>query len=86
MKEQYVKPVIFFENFSLTQTIARNCGDAHDSTIGESTHYDEETCTWVLGDFTVFFGHCEYDIDEEGEIEGFCYNNPDGGQGIFSSI
>lgn len=90
MKEQYVKPLIAFENFSLTQTIARNCGDKHQGTLGESTHLDEYTCMWDLGGFTIFFieNGCDDGPDEEGdeyEIEGVCYNNPDGGQEIFSS-
>ncbi|MBR2806593.1 MAG: hypothetical protein IKE18_07420 [Oscillospiraceae bacterium] len=90
MKEQYVKPLIAFESFSLTQTIARNCGDKHQGTLGESTHLDEYTCMWDLGGFTIFFieNGCDDGPDEEGdeyEIEGVCYNNPDGGQEIFSS-
>lgn len=89
MKELYMKPVIFFEDFSLSQTIARNCGDKHQGTLGESTHYNERTCTWDLGGFTIFFlDHCDDgpdSPDDEWEIEGVCYNNPDGGQEIFSS-
>jgi len=85
MKEQYVKPSIFFESFSLTQTIARNCGDTHDSTLGESNHYNEYTCEWDVGGFTLFFDHCDYVMDEDEEVEGICYNNPNGGQTVFSS-
>ena len=96
MKEQYVKPLIVFEDFSLTQTIARNCGDTHTGTLGESTHYDEFTCTWDLGGVTIFFTEpddypydtCDdgpWDPETEYEVEGMCYNNPDGGQEIFSS-
>ena len=91
MKETYVKPSIFFESFSLTQTIARNCGDNHQGTLGQSTHYNETDCMWDLGGFTIFFiaNGCDdgpEDEDEEYEIEGVCYNNPDGGKEIFSSI
>ncbi len=90
MKEQYIKPLIAFENFSLTQTIARDCGDKHQGTLGESTHLNEYNCMWDLGGFTIFFieNGCDDGPDEEGdeyEIEGVCYNNPDGGQEIFSS-
>lgn len=86
MKEKYVSPAIFFESFALSQTIARNCGDKHTSTLGESTHYNEQTCTWDLGGFTLFFDHCDYHVEEGEEIEGVCYNNPDGGQELFSSV
>lgn len=90
MREQYTKPLIYFESFTLSQSIARNCGDTHDSTIGESTHYDENTCAWDVGGFTIFFpDHCDDGPDspeDEYEIEGLCYNNPDGGAMIFSSM
>lgn len=86
MKEKYVSPAILFESFALTQTIAKNCGDTHDSTLGESNHYNAETCEWMLGDFSLFFDHCDYAMDPDEQIEGICYNNPDGGQQVFSSI
>lgn len=93
MKEHYVKPVVFFESFSLTQTIARNCGDTHTGTFGESNHYNENTCEWDIGGVTIFFtedpsGRC-FDgpdgPDDDYELEAVCYNNPDGGKQIFSS-
>jgi len=97
MKEQYVKPILVYENFSLAQTIARNCGDTHTSSLGESTHYNYDTCAWDAGGLTIFLlyvenGPCEDwgpespDEVDGFEIEGMCYNNPDGGQEIFSSI
>ena len=89
MKEQYVKPLIFFESYSLTQTIARDCGDTHTGTLGESTHYNERTCEWDLGGgFTLFLEapRCEIEMEEDDEIEGVCYNNPDGGRQVFSSM
>ena len=85
MKETYVKPAICMESFALSQSVAYYCGDLHQSTTGHSTHYNENTCTWDLGDFTLFFGHCDIEMDEEEEVEGICYNNPDGGQTVFSS-
>ena len=87
MKAQYVKPLICFESFSLSQTIARNCGDTHTGTFGPgSNHYNEYTCSWDVGGFTIFFEHCYYEMEEGEEIEGMCYNNPSGGQEIFSSM
>ena len=100
MKEQYVKPSILFESFSLTQTIAKDCGDMHDSTLGESNHYDPYSCQWIVGRNTdtpsVYFfvdacddsaeiGDPEPGDDLDEVLEGMCYNNPDGGQMIFSS-
>ena len=96
MKEKYVSPALFFESFALSQTIARNCGDNHQGTLGESTHYNENTCTWSFGDdMNIFWSHCDMSMEEWGtqddegnweiDIEGLCYNNPDGGQTIFAS-
>ncbi len=92
MKEKYVKPLIAYEDFSLTQTIARNCGDTHNSSLGRSTHYDEDTCMWDVGGFTIFYldNGCDDGPDNKDddtyEFELFCYNNPDGGVQVFSSI
>ena len=100
MKEEYVKPLIVFESFSLTQTIARNCGDTHDSTLGQSNHLEPNSCQWIVGDpndpdtASIYFFEGACRDAEEGGIGGpdddwdfgaLCYNNPDGGQEVFSS-
>ncbi|MBQ5951132.1 MAG: hypothetical protein IJL66_03155 [Lachnospiraceae bacterium] len=98
MKEQYVRPVVYVESFTLTQTIAKDCGDMHQGTLGESNHYDEYSCVWNVGGVILFYSdHCEdYDSmgleegeefgpDDDFEIGGRCFNNPTGGQQIFSS-
>ena len=91
MKESYRKPLIFFESFTLAQTIARNCGDTHSGTKGESTHYNENTCVWDLGGgVTLFFieNGCFDGPDGPDDVyegDGICYNNPSGGQQFFSS-
>ncbi len=90
MKETYLKPKIYFESFAFSQTIARDCGDTHNSTLGESTHYNEETCAWDAGGYLVFLegnNACEDDqLESIDEFEAMCYNNPDGGQEVFSSL
>ena len=89
MREKYVSPAILFESFALSQTIARACAVYHTSTLGESTHYNESTCTWDVGGYTIFFpDHCDDGPDspeDDYEIDIACYNNPDGGDEIFSS-
>ena len=88
MKESYVKPQIYFEDFTFSQTIARGCGDTHSATIGESTHYDEHTCGWKMDEDTTLFlleAYCDFIMEEDDEIEGFCYNGPSGDVTIFSS-
>ncbi len=98
MKEQYVKPLIVYENFSLTQNIAIDCGDTHDSTLGQSNHLSPDTCNWIQGegdDAVILFyvDQCEDSVvigdpepGDELDIEGYCYNNPDGGVSLFSSM
>lgn len=94
MKQPYVKPLIRFESFVLSQTIARNCGDTHNGTLGQSTHADENTCAWDMGGGdTIFYDHCNEDMTPSDEISmeelladmGYCYNNPSGLQTVFSS-
>lgn len=88
MKEMYVKPLICVESFALTQTIARSCGDTHQSTLGQSKHADENTCAWDIGGYTIFYDATYCEDDDPGpidEIEGYCYNNPDGGVTLFAS-
>lgn len=99
MKEEYVKPLIVFESFSLTQTIAKDCGDTHDSTLGQSNHLDANSCQWIVGDpddpdASIYFfeGACRdaeelglEDPEEGYDLGALCYNNPDGGQEVFSS-
>ncbi len=55
MKDRYVAPKIVIESFKLSQSIARPCGDNHEGTLGESTHYNESTCQWIMNDEVIFF-------------------------------
>ena len=96
MKETYVKPLICFESFALSQTIARQCSgwDA----AANSNHYSENSgCSYDIGGETVFYSAsgCDFDmeldesagitLDELLEEFGVCYNNPEGGYQVFSS-
>ena len=87
MKENYVKPKLLLESFTLSQTIAESCGASHDSTLGEPTHYDATTCEWDVGGFTLFFEHCDLNMEDfNNNYETLCYGNPNGGQTVFSSL
>ena len=88
MKETYVKPTIYVESFALAQSIARGCGDVHSGTVGQSTHKDEYSCAWDLNGMLLFLesnSACDFPMDEGVEIDGICYNNPDGGRTVFAS-
>ena len=91
MKKAYSKPRFAVELFSFSQSIASGCGVSPEgSTLGTPTHATKDSCGWDLGDFIVFAignDRCEtLQIPEEDSFEGYCYNNPDGGITIFSSV
>ena len=83
MKATYTKPLLAIETFSLTQTVARDCGDTIPK--DQLTSGDPATCVWDLGGGTTVFvagTNCMLD----GEAMGYgCYNNPSEGQYIFRS-
>lgn len=83
MKNKYVKPTLSVEMFSLTQAIARDCGDSIPKS--QLTLNDAQTCTWNLGGGnTVFIANQHCTIDGT-TMEYVCYNNPSEGNFIFRS-
>lgn len=91
MKQVYKKPQLHIEHFVLSQSIA-SCGAAHTSSIGGPTQWSKETCGWKVGD-EVYWSSIPGCDDGSGEaypegwddLKGVCYNNPNGGNTIFSS-
>lgn len=80
--------MIALESFNLSQSIAAGCGAIHDSTLGTPTQSSKETCAWDVGGYTVFLNGkdiCHIQLGENGDFNGVCYNNPNGGTSIFSS-
>lgn len=82
MKRNYTKPMLTVELFSLTQSVARDCG----TTIPKDqfNHSNPNTCAWDIAGTTIFIAgsHCMID----GENMGYgCYNNPGEGNYIFHS-
>ena len=94
MKKVYTKPVLMMEDFTLSQTIAHNCGD--NLNFSEATLKYKESCGWNVGDVNfdgivdVVFNTaraCSIKADET-YSDGFvsvCYNNPGSGYNIFNS-
>lgn len=83
MKNKYVKPTLSVEMFSLTQAIARDCGDSIPQSQLSSN--DANTCYWDLGGTNQVFivkQHCTIDGTT---MEYVCYNNPSEGNYIFRS-
>lgn len=83
MKSKYVKPTLAVEMFSLTQSIARDCGGSIPQS--QLTLNDANTCAWALGGgATVFIVGQACNIDGT-TMEYVCYNNPSEGNQIFRS-
>jgi len=91
MKQKYVKPSIIVERFALTQSIASGCGTSATNTLGKPMQWSKSTCAWDVGGIIMFLNTmadiCEDErVDSENmEVNGYCYNNPDGSM-IFSSF
>lgn len=92
MKKRYGKPMMCFESFSLTQSIAASCGVAHDSEWGKPMMGSKTSCAWSFPTeppiiiFVDAVQDCSLSVGEkDGEFSGICYNNPSGGLSVFTS-
>ena len=85
MKNQYVKPVLVIENFTLSQSIAYNCGK--NLNWNQATTKDVNSCGWETGfpGDVVFMAPSNVCNVKDEDFDGVCYNNPDGGINVFSS-
>ncbi|MBQ9165623.1 MAG: hypothetical protein IJX71_01650 [Oscillospiraceae bacterium] len=92
MKNKYTKPVLMMEDFTLSQSIAHNCGKALD--FNQATLKYKSTCGWDLGTDGEFkkggldilwtgSPNCSIPTGEEAGV--VCYNNPGGGFNVFNS-
>ena len=93
MKEKYVKPALYVESFTLSQSIAMLCGkegeisryrwNMHGLPLSES----DSTCAWDAGGGWLLFHEgstCNWNMDEF-TWEGICYNSPNDSTPLFSS-
>lgn len=89
MKKQYSKPGIIIEDFRLSQNIASCWSEPGGNSLGKPSHWDKSSCGWDMGNMIVWTTSTKdctsFDIPADGEIDGVCYNNPSGGNSIFSS-
>lgn len=88
MKKQYSKPGIIIEDFIIAQNIA-SCGAvAGGNSLGKPNHWTKTTCGWDMDGIIAFLEGttiCNYPVEEGTDFGGICYNNPGGGNSIFSS-
>ena len=88
MKKKYVSPRLYTELFQMTQSIALNCGwDKNNSSLGKPGHPDKDTCGWDVGGTILWPSEptCTEIIGVNDDVNGICYNNPNGGHSIFAS-
>ena len=94
MKKVYTKPVLVMDDFTLSQSIAHNCGHMLDHK--QATLKYKDSCGWDLGiDLEYKAGGtdilwvsapaCSIPTSANAEGAGVCYNNPEGGFNIFNS-
>lgn len=88
MKQVYKKPMARVEYFALSQTIANYCG-TNNTDLGFASLSERPACGWQVGD-EIFWvtgngSNCNFPMDPDGEIDGVCYHNPNGGVSVFNS-
>lgn len=76
MKKTYMKPALFVENFSLSQSIAAGC-TAHKYDLGSPSSGDPNVCGWDYMGGTYFKAGMNPDCTL-GDLELVCYNAPNG--------
>lgn len=98
MKRKYTKPSFAVERFGLSQSIAADCSAENPanprSSLGSPTSWTKNTCGWKVGGYVVWASEGSGCNSREGipiiaspdaMVQGFCYNNPDGNNVIFTS-
>lgn len=82
MKKEYKKPLVYIEDFTITQNIA-TCKENQGA-----THYDGD-CTFIVGNLVYYYsdmeGKCIQFVDppDDTDVEA-CYYGPIGGHGFAS--
>lgn len=86
MKQNYVKPTIMIERFSLCQNIAAGCAPGNE--WGSANIGDKSSCGWITPGGQILWLEgtvCKDHYGPDDEFYGVCYNNPGGGMTIFGS-
>lgn len=83
MKKTYEKPMILFEDFSLSTNIAGDCEKRINSPVVDSCAYSVKVGVKTFYFFTDAINACTTK-DADGEYDGFCYHVPYG-QNLFNS-
>ena len=76
MKKTYMKPDIFVESFSLTQSIASGC-TAQKYGLGTPSSSNPQSCGWDYNGVTYYSNGLNPDCNAN-ELVLVCYNAPNG--------
>ena len=90
MKKKYSTPKLLLERFELKQRIAESCTITNGvgKNIGTPSSADKYSCGWKIGEGMILWPStpaCTMNNSVDADINGTCYNNPDGGIAIFIS-
>mgnify|MGYP003291204517 CR=1 FL=1 len=89
MKEKYTKPAFTLELFTLSSNVAENCGWRADGIdIGKPAIRSSSDCGWEYAGTVVWVDDdhgCAMQVEEDFDIEGYCYNYPVAGNSVFGS-
>ena len=96
MKRKYTKPSFAVERFDLSQSIAADCSAENPanprSSLGSPTSGSKAVCGWKVGGYVIWTANsCSHGrglpiiASADAVVQGFCYNNPDGNNVIFTS-
>ena len=88
MKQKYIKPILIKESFTLSQSIAHNCGKYLD--FSHATLKSSSSCGWDIDGngatkTDVLFYSASACMIKTQFFQGICYNNPEGGFNVFNS-
>ena len=89
MRKAYVKPEIFFEDFSLSSSIAGSCDYIVNTFSSSQSCYIEGSGGIRVFNLDAGVSSCEYApglFDQPDDMwDGLCYHNPTDGNNLFNS-
>lgn len=78
MKKTYVKPMIAFESFKMSTSIAGDCGTKL------FTYSSYSSCSYDVGGVKIFMGS-QCDTEPMGDSDSICYDVPTAATILFGS-
>ncbi len=83
MKKQYQKPMMYFESFQLSQSIATGCASDAKFAEDQCAVFIPDIGATIFGDAHASNSQCEW--SPEGFADRVCYHIPTAGDNVFGS-